>query len=119
MSFDYASVAATSLELLSEFGQNVTLRATTVGAYDPTTGATTNTTADTPRKGVLLDFGAGQTLERGTLIQGGDKRLLVDATGAVSPQDHFVVGGVEYVVISVGEVNPAGTRVLWDLHLRT
>ena len=119
MTFDYASVAATSLELLTEFGQDVTCRAYTQGAYDPTTGATANTTADTTRKGALFDFGAGQTLERGGLIQGGDKRLLLDATASVSPQDHYIVDGVEYVVVSVGEVNPAGTICLYDLHIRT
>ena len=119
MTFDYAPLADTSLELLTEFGQDVTRRSYTAGTYDPATGTTTPTTADTTRKGVLLDFGAGQTLERGGLIQGGDKRLLVDATAAVSPQDHFVAGGVEYIIVSVGEVNPAGTRVLFDLHVRT
>lgn len=119
MTFDYASVAATSLELLTEFGQDVTCRAYTQGTYDPATGATTNTTADTTRKGVLLDFGAGQTLERGGLIQGGDKRLLLDATATVDLNDHFIVAGADYSIVSVGSVDPAGTRVLFDLHLRT
>lgn len=119
MTFDYAHTAATSLKLLTRFGQNVTRRSYTVGTYDPATGAATTSTADTTRKGVLLDFGAGQTLERGTLIQGGDKRLLLDADAAPDPQDHFIVGGIEYVIVSIGEVNPAGTPVLYDIHLRT
>lgn len=119
MTFDYASVAAVALETLTEYGQDVTRRSYSAGTYDPATGLTTPTIADTTRKGVLMDFGGGQTLERGTLIQGGDKRLLVDATGAALPSDHWVVGGVEYVVVSVGEVNPAGTAVLFDLHVRT
>ena len=118
MTFPYADTAATALELLTEFGQSITRRSYTAGTYDPATGTTTPTTADTTRKGALLDFGAGQTLERGTLIQGGDKRLLLDPVTAISPQDHFVVGGVEYVIVSIGEINPAGTRVLYDIHLR-
>lgn len=118
MAFDYAEIAANALETLTEFGRDVTRRSYTAGTYDPATGLVTPTTADTTRKGVMFDFGAGQTLERGTLVQSGDKRLLLDATAAVAPQDHFIIGGVEYVVVSVGEINPAGTRILYDLHLR-
>lgn len=118
MTFNYSEVAANALETLTEFGCDVTRRSFTSGTYDPATGLVTPTTADTTRKGALFDFGAGQTLERGSLIQGGDKRLLLDATAIVSPQDHFIVGGVEYLVITVGEINPAGTVVLYDLHLR-
>lgn len=119
MTFDYAELATTAEELLTEFGQDVTRKSYTAGTYDPATGTTTPTTANTTRKGAMFDFGAGQTLERGTLIQAGDKRLLVDATATISPQDHFIVGGEEYVIVSLGEVNPAGTVVLYDLHVRT
>lgn len=118
MAFDYAEIAANALETLTEFGRDVTRRSYAAGTYDPATGLVTPTTADTTRKGALFDFGAGQTLERGTLIQAGDKRLLLDATATVSPQDHFIIGGVEYVIESLGEINPAGTCVLYDIHLR-
>lgn len=119
MSFDYAELAATALELLTEFGGDVTRRSYTAGVYDPATGLTTPTTADTTRQGALFDFGAGKTLERGTLIQAGDKQMLLDATAAVSPQDHFIdAGGTEYVIVSIGEIKPASTVVIYDLHLR-
>lgn len=118
MTFNYAEIAAISLETLTEFGRDVTRRSYTAGTYDPATGLVTPTTADTTRKGAIFDFGAGQTLVRGTLIQAGDKRLLVDVDAAINPQDHFTVGGKEYVIISVGEINPAGTCVLYDIHLR-
>lgn len=118
MTFDYSEVAANALETLTEFGQDVTRRSYTAGTYDTATGLVTPTTADTTRKGAIFDFGAGQTLERGALIQVGDKRLLLDASATVSPQDHIIVGSKEYVIISMGEINPAGTSVLYDLHLR-
>lgn len=119
MTIDYASIAANSLAALTDAGQDVTRIAYTTGSYNTSTGQASTTTTSTTRKGVLLDFGEGQTLVRGTLIQGGDKRLLLDATAGINPQDHISVGGVEYVVVSVGEVNPAGTVVLYDLHLTT
>ena len=115
---DYTKSAASALKMLTKFGQSVTRRSYTAGTYDPATGLVTPTTADTTRKGALFDFGEGQTLERGTLIQSGDKRLLLDATATVLPQDHFIIGGTENVIVSIGEINPAGTVVLYDLHLR-
>lgn len=118
MTFDYSEIAATSLELITEFGRDITRRSYTAGTYDPATGLTTPTTADTTRKGAIFDYGAGVTLIGGTLIQSGDKRLLVDVTATVSIQDHFIVGGIEYVIIGLGEVNPSGTKVLYDLHIR-
>lgn len=118
MAFNYSEVAANALETLTEFGRDVTRRSFTSGTYDPATGLVTPTTADTTRKGVLFDFGAGQTLERGSLIQGGDKRLLLDATASIAQQDHVIVGSTEYLIVSVGEIAPAGTVVLYDIHLR-
>lgn len=125
MSFDYAEVAANALETLTEFGRDVTRRSYSMetaydppSAYDTTTGRIIPTTVDTTRKGVMFDFGAGQTLVRGSLVQAGDKRLLLDATATVAPQDHFIVGGVEYVAVSVGTIDPAGTAVVFDIHLR-
>lgn len=119
MTFNYAALAASTIKTLAQFGGPVTRRAYTLGTYDPATGGAGPTYADTTRTGVLLDFGAGQTTERGNLIQGADKRLLLDATGALSLQDHIIAQGVEYTLVSIGEVNPAGTRVLYDVHLKT
>lgn len=122
MSFDYSEVAADALETLTEFGRSITRRAYSAGAYDPATGTTANTTADTTRLGALFDYTdqgrSGQQYVRGTLVEKGDKQLLMDATGPATLSDHYIVGSVEYTVVSVGEVNPAGTPVIYDLHLR-
>jgi hypothetical protein len=114
---DWVELQADVSDLISGFGL-VTHRIFTVGTYDPATGTASTTTADSARRGAVLDFGAGQTLCRGTLIQQGDKRLLLDAVIPVAMQDHFVVDGAEYVVVSIGETKPAGTPVLYDLHVR-
>lgn len=118
MSLDYAELAEVSLELLTEFGADVTRKSYTVGTYDVATGANSVSTANTTRKGALFAFGAGQTLANGNLIQVGDMRLLVDAEGAIDPQDHFTVASKEYVIVSMDAVSPAGTVVLNDLHIR-
>lgn len=120
MTFDYAEVAATSAEILEEFGAPVTIRNYTIGTYDPATGGTTSTFSDVVKNGVLLDFAAGRTLGPGGLIQAGDKRLLLEPGTVPALEDHVVVqGGVEYVIKGIGEVNPAGVPVLYELHLRS
>lgn len=119
MSIDYTSIAENATAALTEAGRDVTHRAYTAGTYSTATGAAAPTTSDSTRKGALFDFAAGKTHERGTLIQAGDKRLLLDAAATVAMQDKFIIGGVEYGIVSIGEVNPAGTAVLYDIHLRT
>lgn len=118
MTIDYAAIARNALAALTDAGQAVTRRAYTAGAYDTATGVAANTTVDTTRTGALFDFSRGKEYERGQLIERSDKRLLLDATGPVAMTDHFIVNGVEYSVVSIGEVNPAGTCVLYDLHVR-
>lgn len=119
MTYDYANDVALAEELLAEYGRSITLRHYTIGTYDPTTGSNTPITSDATVTGVVLDFGSGQTTERGTLIQGGDKRLLLPASAAPSLQDHVLIGGVEFTIVSIGEINPGGTSIIFDLHLRT
>jgi hypothetical protein len=119
-SFNYARIAATSIRLLAKFGAPVTLRDKALGTYDPATGAVTAAApADKVRNGALLDFGAGQVLAPGGgLIQAGDKRLLLEPGSVPGLEDNVIAGGIEYVIKGIGEVNPAGTPVMYDLHLR-
>lgn len=117
MSF-YTDLAKTALGLLSQFGQTVTRRECVTAAYDPVTGTAVQTFVDTNRKGAIFDFGPGVTSVRGQLIQVTDKQLLLDASGPVTANDRFVVGNTEYTVVTLGETNPAGTPVIYELHLR-
>jgi hypothetical protein len=118
MSFNYPKTAENSLKLLTRFGQTVTQRKITQGVYDPATGANTITYTDTTRKAVMLDFGKGMTQVNGTLIQQGDKQLLVDADADIEMQHKFIVGNIEWSIVSIGKVAPAGVAVLYDLHVR-
>lgn len=120
MSFDYDEIAADALEILEEFGADVTLTNNAAATYYPATGGSTaSASAADTRKGAIFDFGAGDVNGPGGLIQGGDKRCLLEA-GTFAPQleDHVTANSVEYVIKGVGSINPAGTPVLYDLHLR-
>ena len=116
--FDYADTAALAVEALTEFGAPIVRRVTTAPVYSPATGTASAVQSDLARVGAIFDYGAGQTQVRGQLVQVSDKRLLVDPTAEVLMTDVFVVNGTTYTVVSIGEINPAGTRVLYDLHVR-
>ena len=115
---DYVKSAATATRLITKFGQSATLRHYTIGTYSTATGLNTVTTSDVTAKAALFDFAQGQTLQAGNLIQAGDKQALMAVTQTPAMQDHVIVGSKEYVILSIGEVNPAGTVCLYDLHLR-
>ena len=114
----YGRAAATAFRLLEKYGQDVTHRAYTAGTYNPATGIAAPSTTDTTRKGALLAFGANTTTVRGELVQVSDKRLLLDGSAGVSPQDRIIVAGIEYTPVSIDDVSPAGVRVMLDIHAR-
>ena len=119
MSFDYAKSQVTATKLLTKFGQVVTRRTYAAGAYNTATGTSAQTTTDTSRIGVLLDYPSkGQQYTAGGLIQVGDKQLLLDGAGTAALTDRYIVQGVEYSVMAILELKPAATTVLFDLHLR-
>lgn len=124
MTFDYSKSAATALRLLTKFGRTVTLRKQTEGAYDPATSSATITTTDYTGHGALFDFNErqlGTTFAPGSTIQIGDKRLSLAPSGitvAPVPNDLLIFGSDTWSVINVKTLAPAGTVVMYELHLR-
>jgi hypothetical protein len=119
MSFDYAKSASTATRLLTQFGQAVTRNASTAGAYDPAAGAATVTDVSSSRTGALLNYsGKGEIYANGNLVILGDRKLLLDGYGPVEMTDSYVVGTTEYSVVSIKELNPAGTIVMYEIHAR-
>lgn len=119
MSFDYAKSATSATRLFTKFGQSVTHTVYDAGAYDPATGSVSSSTSAVTRVGVLFDFSSNaERYVRGNLVEVSDKKLLLDATTVVSLEDLLTVNSKEYQVVSIGELNPAGTLVMYDLHVR-
>jgi hypothetical protein len=53
------------------------------------------------------------------LIQSGDRLAIVAADQATPiPGDSLTIGGVAWKIIAVTPVNPAGTALLFKLHVR-
>lgn len=124
MTFDYSNPAATALRLLTKFGRSVTLRKQTAGAYNPATSSATITNTDYTGTGALFDFNErvlGTQFADGTTVEQGDKFLLLAPSGitvAPEPNDLLIFGSDTWNVMNVKTVAPAGTPVLYELHLR-
>lgn len=121
MSF-YAEMSATALELLTEFGQTVTLKRVTPGTYNPATGTATPVVTTQSRKAAIFDyndFRHGMQNPNGLVIEAGDRRCYMDANG-VDPEldDQIIIGGVTWSIKNVKSINPSGVSVLHDIHIR-
>lgn len=119
----YDEMAALALEMITEFGQPVTIRATTVGEYDPDTGTVPpDTVTDQTAQGILLDF-TGQEFQNNSLIRQGDKKLKIAAQGLAWAPDLLnkviIQGRTWSIVPPLKEISPAGTQILYELQVRS
>lgn len=116
----YERLAASSLRLLKKYGRAVTFRDFTLGGtYNTTTGTLSQSYVDEDRFAAVFPYGSGVQMIRGQLVQATDRRVLLDPTGtAPEANDHVIVGDDDYSIVSGVEINPAGTVVLYDLHVR-
>ncbi|WP_223496399.1 hypothetical protein [Pseudomonas sp. A-RE-26] len=119
----YDEMAVTALNMITEFGQPVIIRATIVGEYDPETGsAPPDSIKEQTAQGILLDF-TGQEFQTNSLIKQGDKKLKVAAQGLAwvpGLLDKVVAQGRTWSIMPpLKEVNPAGTPILYELQVRS
>ncbi|UZE14800.1 hypothetical protein [Pseudomonas sp. B21-053] len=119
----YDETAVMALEMITEFGQPVIIRAATAGEYDPATGtAGPGTVAEQTAQGILLDF-TGQEFQNNSLIKQGDKKLKLAAKGlewAPGLLNKVIVQGrIWSIVPPLKESNPAGTPILYELQVRS
>lgn len=119
----YDEMAVMALDMITEFGQPVTIRATIVGEYDPDIGsALPDTITDQAAQGILLDF-TGQEFQNNSLIKQGDKKLKIAAQGlewAPELLNKVIVQGRTWSIVPpLKEINPAGTPILYELQVRS
>lgn len=102
------------------------------GTYDPSTGEVTSTTLETPVEVLVFDLtlqSNGYSVKFGTLVEAGDKNILVRPPNKTDPAapplvlnpgyDRVRVAGITYKVLTAKEVNPTGSdTILYDLYVR-
>lgn len=119
MSF-YTDLRSTAAALLTDKGQSLTLTKRTSGAYSASTGLSTVTEATYTVTGAVFDF--PQSIIDGTLIQQGDKKVLISALGlTVDPDvdDSLTIATIAHQIVNVKKISPAGITVIWQLQVRT
>ena len=124
MSQFYDRMAATALRLIEQFGQEITLRDTVPGEYDPVTGSQTpDVEVDQPAQAILQDYAlqqSGMTYAEGTVIKQGDKKILVAAQGLTPPTltTTVLADGATWTIVNIKEINPAGTPLVYEIQGR-
>ncbi|HEX8591748.1 MAG TPA: hypothetical protein VF682_00470 [Pseudomonas sp.] len=119
----YDEMAVMAFQLITEFGQPVTIRDTVKGVYDPARGKTgLDTVTERTAQGILQDF-TGQEFQTNTLIKVGDKKLKIAASGLSAPPtllSKVIVQNKTWSIIPpLKEINPAGTPLLYELQVRS
>jgi len=113
------SLRSVASKLMAKFGGDVTIRIVTPGAYNTTTGAITETVADTGIKGVLEDVSVREVNE---LVHAGDKRLIIaalDLNGTVPDTvDRVVISSVSHQIIEVRTIEQNNEPITYELILR-
>lgn len=118
--------AAAIHDMISRSGQTVTLTARNAGAYSPSTGAATITTAAQTGKGVILPLGAqeratGIMKDGGTTTLGNSCQCLLSAHGITAPAVDDTLtdaGGTAWSITEVSPLSPAGTVLFFDIRIR-
>lgn len=114
----YDDLQITAANLLSQFGQSLTITSKSAGAYNPATGTSIITGSTQSGIGAVFDYGTKDI--DGQLILQGDKKLILSQVGitSINVDDLVTIGAKTYTVIMVKELNPAGTNVMYICQLR-
>jgi hypothetical protein len=106
-------------KLMAKFGGNVTIRIVTPGAYNTSTGAITESVADTGIKGVLEDVSVREVNE---LVQASDKKLIIaalDLNGTTpDTSDRVVISAIVHQIIEVRTIEQNNEPITYELILR-
>ena len=105
----YTRAAATSARLITKYGRSLSLK--TEAFTGATPWAPTVTPTSTTITGVVSDY--QQKDIDGTLIQAGDKKFVISSAVVPTLAGRIVDGSLEYSIVSVTEIKPGATAVLY------
>lgn len=115
---NYQDLANDVIELITEFGQDVTIVTSTTPAYDTNTGLVTETVNSVIVKGILVNYKVSAFAN--SLIQQGDVKLILSSDGItdITGATKAIVNSKTYIITSVKTNNPAGVALSYELNLR-
>ena len=115
MSFNFTPLQGSSTKLLTKFGRQLTFTRTTDAGFDPNTGTKTQTTSTFTKFACVFDYSAEEVALDN--IEVGDRRLLAEGH-SYQVGDTVSLDSQNYRVISVSNIQPAGTVVACNLQVR-
>lgn len=123
MSDFYARMQGTALRLIIDKGVSCTITGKpTSGGFDPITGAPLDDLPPVTQTAqcVLLDYSAEMKNRQDSLIESGDKKILIAAKGVTEPKlsDKITVGSKSYTVAEVTNLNPNTTPLIYEVRGR-
>lgn len=115
MTFDYSTLRDIAEAQINDKGKTVTHVSVTSGTFNPATGAITGSTQTSASvKAVVTDFRDFQI--DGSIIQRGDKMLLVSAKPALV--DKYTIDAIDYQVVNVRSISPGDTDIVYKVQVR-
>ncbi len=116
----YDEMAATTTQLISEFGQDVIISTIQVEKkVDPVSGEVIlpEVRKDYTVKGIMKKY--PENLIDGSRIMYSDRQLMLEAS-VIEPQmtDKITIDGQLWPIMEIQSINPAGTPLLYIVHVR-
>ena len=123
MSDFYNRLQNTALKLISDKGAPCVIRSAPIsGGFDEITGQMLDDIPSTTQQGVcvVLNYKDSLVNQPESLIQQGDKKLLLSAKGVTldSLNGKIEALGSVYTIISAKDLNPAGITLVYEIHGR-
>jgi hypothetical protein len=115
---NYNALKNTARNLLANFGQSMVLTKYLVGTYNATTGENSSTTSTTTDIGVILPYGDGLKSTENSLIKQDDQQVFIQMSVIPNIADKLTINSIDYDIVSVKAIEPAGVNVLYELQVR-
>ena len=122
---DYTKIRLTADNKIASFGDDIVVRCTTYGTYDPVSDSYATASTSYDAKCLILNFNKRDI--DGTLVQVGDRRLLLsalDSEGETLPELEgrddlqFVYNSKVLNVLNITPLKPGGAVLLYKLQIR-
>ena len=119
---------------MQRYGFDMSVVRQVKGAYNPSTSSAPITELEIPCRGIMFDLtlqSNGDQTKLGTLIQSGDKQILIQPSFSdgyyydeevmvLEPnKDYVQVGNKKYKIVTFKQLNPSSNEaVIWDCYVR-
>lgn len=118
MTFDYASLATTAAEQIADKGRDVQLVYKTAGTYNPATDKLDNDVEETVTVKALVTNYNKRDISGG-LVEANDLQVIIAADGITKPKtSDKILDDEEFTIVSVSEIKPGATAMLYKLQVR-